>query len=144
MKRRKVVTSFLYKNGEILLLKRSYKVGTFRGKWAGISGYIEEESSLEAAIREIKEETGASEENLKLLKKGLPFEVEDTLNNTVWSIHPFLFLFKGDKIMIDWEHERYEWIDPKEIDNYSTVKNLKKTLFDLIEDIDLNDENLKF
>ncbi len=144
MKRKKVVTSFLYKNGEILLLKRSYKVGTFRGKWAGISGYIEEESSLEAAIREIKEETGASEENLKLLKKGLPFEVEDTLNNTVWSIHPFLFLFKGDKIMIDWEHERYEWIDPKEIDNYSTVKNLKKTLFDLIEDIDLNDENLKF
>lgn len=144
MKRNSIVTSFLYKDGRVLLLKRSHKVGTFRGKWAGVSGYIEEESSLEAAIREIKEEIGTEKENLILLKKGLPFDVKDTINNTVWSIHPFLFLFKGDEIKIDWEHEKYEWINPKEIDNYNTVKNLKKTLFGLMEDVDLNDENLKF
>jgi len=57
MNKKNIVTSFLFKDGKVLLLKRSNKVGSFRGKWAGISGYIENETSLEAALREIKEET---------------------------------------------------------------------------------------
>ena len=134
MKRKDIVTSFLFKDGKILLLKRSNKVGTFRGKWAGVSGFIEDETSLEAALREIKEETGVDSKYLELLKIGIPFDIQDNVNDTIWSINPFLFLFKGDKINIDWEHDTFEWIYPNEMDNYDTVTNLKKTLFNLIED----------
>ncbi|KYC45195.1 MAG: ADP-ribose pyrophosphatase [Candidatus Methanofastidiosum methylothiophilum] len=137
MKRKEIVTSFLFKDGKILLLKRSNKVGTFRGKWAGVSGYIENENSLEAALREIKEETGVDSKYLELLKIGIPFDVNDSINDTTWSINPFLFLFKGDEIIIDWEHDTYEWIYPNEMENYDTVKNLKETLFNLIENADL-------
>lgn len=137
MKRKEIVTSFLFKDGKILLLKRSDKVGTFRGKWAGVSGYIENENSLEAALREIKEETGVDSKYLELLKIGIPFDVNDSINDTTWSINPFLFLFKGDEIIIDWEHDTYEWIYPNEMENYDTVKNLKETLFNLIENADL-------
>ena len=141
MKRKEIVTSFLFKDNKILILKRSDKVGTFRGKWAGISGFIEDENSLEAALREIQEETGIGSTYLELLKIGIPFDVIDSTNNTIWSINPFLFLFKGDEIKIDWEHDTFAWIYPKEIENYDTVKNLKKTLFDLIEnsDVEQND-----
>jgi 8-oxo-dGTP pyrophosphatase MutT (NUDIX family) len=134
MKRKDIVTSFLVKDGKILLLKRSNKVGTFRGKWAGVSGFIEDENSLEAALREIKEETGVDSKFLELLKIGIPFDIHDSVNDTIWSINPFLFLFKGDEIKIDWEHDTFEWIYPNEMDNYDTVTNLKKTLFNLIED----------
>lgn len=136
MKRKEIVTSFLFKDGKVLLLKRSDKVGTFRGKWAGVSGFIEEENSLEAALREIKEETGVDNKYLELLKIGTPFDVNDTVNDTIWSINPFLFLFKGEEIKIDWEHDTFKWIYPKEMENYDTVTNLKKTLFDLIENSD--------
>lgn len=133
MKRKEIVTSFLFKDGKILLLKRSDKVGTFRGKWAGVSGFIEDENSLEAALREIKEETGVDSKYLELLKIGIPFDINDTVNDTIWSINPFLFLFKGEEINIDWEHDTFEWVYPNEMDNYDVVTNLKKTLFDLIE-----------
>ena len=134
MKRKEIVTSFLFKDGKILLLKRSNKVGTFRGKWAGVSGFIEDENSLEAALREIKEETGVDSKYLELLKIGIPFEINDSVNDTIWSINPFLFLFKGEEINIDWEHDTFEWIYPNEMDNYDVVTHLKKTLFNLIED----------
>jgi 8-oxo-dGTP pyrophosphatase MutT (NUDIX family) len=137
MKRKDIVTSFLFKDGKILLLKRSNKVGTFRGKWAGVSGFIEDENSLEAALREIKEETGVDSKYLELLKIGIPFDIQDIVNDTIWSINPFLFLFKGDEIKIDWEHDTFEWIYPNEMDNYDTVTNLKKTLFNLIDDSEL-------
>ncbi|MDX9797581.1 MAG: NUDIX pyrophosphatase [Methanofastidiosum sp.] len=136
MKRKEIVTSFLFKEGKVLLLKRSDKVGTFKGKWAGVSGFIEKENGLEAALREIKEETGIDNKYLELLKIGTPFDVNDTVNDTIWSINPFLFLFKGEEIKIDWEHDTFEWIYPKEMERYDTVPNLKKTLFDLIENSD--------
>lgn len=136
MKKKDIVTSFLFKDDKVLLLKRSDKVGTFRGKWAGVSGFIEDENSLEAALREIKEETGVDTKYLELLKIGTPFDINDTVNDTIWSINPFLFLFKGEEIKIDWEHDSFEWIYPKDIDNFEIVTNLKKTLFDLIENSD--------
>jgi len=138
MDRKEIVTSFLIKNGKVLILKRSDKVGSFRGKWAGVSGFIEDENSLEAALREIKEETGIDSKYLELLKIGVPFDIKDIMNDTIWSINPFLFLFKGEKINIDWEHDTFEWVYPKEIENYDTVTNLKKTLYSLIEDAELN------
>ncbi|MCJ7769713.1 MAG: hypothetical protein MUO92_04485 [Dehalococcoidales bacterium] len=35
-----VVTCFLGCDGRILILRRSQAVGIFKGKWAGISGYV--------------------------------------------------------------------------------------------------------
>lgn len=141
MKRKNIVTSFLFKDGKVLLLKRSDKVGSFRGKWAGISGFIEDESSLEAALREIKEETDVDSKYLELLKIGTPFDIEDKINDTIWSINPFLFLYNGSKIKIDWEHDTFTWASPSEIDRYDTVTNLKETLYSLIEGLDVGVSN---
>jgi len=42
MEEKHVVTSFLEYDNKILILRRSQAVGTYQGKWAGVSGYIEE------------------------------------------------------------------------------------------------------
>ena len=53
------------KKNEVLLLKRSEKVDSFRGLWGFPGGKREDgELSLEAAVREVKEET-----DLDILKK---------------------------------------------------------------------------
>jgi 8-oxo-dGTP pyrophosphatase MutT (NUDIX family) len=47
------------KGDKLLILKRSDKVGTYKGLWGGVAGYVEEnEEPYETALKEIKEEVG--------------------------------------------------------------------------------------
>ena len=63
-----VATSILKNNDEILILKRSEKVSSFQGYWSGCSGYIEKnETPKETSLKEIREETGIEERQLRLL-----------------------------------------------------------------------------
>ena len=128
MQEKKVVSCFLESDGEILILRRSGQVGTYQGRWAGVSGYIESTAD-EQALTEIEEETSLSGEDLKLLKKGRPLEVKDNKLGVKWVVHPYLFHIKDrDKIKIDWEHKEVKWIQPTDIDNFETVPKLKETL----------------
>ena len=123
-----VVTCFLESNGEILLLRRSERVGSYQGRWAGVSGYIEKTAD-EQALTEIEEEAGLCEEDLQLIKKGKPLAVEDEKLGVRWVVHPYLFHIKDrGKVKIDWEHKETRWIAPKDIANYQTVPMLKETL----------------
>jgi 8-oxo-dGTP pyrophosphatase MutT (NUDIX family) len=125
-----VVTSFLEHGDKILILRRSDKVRTMKHKWAGISGYIESnETALERAIKEIKEEVGLSKEDLILAKEAEPLEVKDIEHDILWLVHPYRFKTSNKNIRLDWEHDQYDWIDPEQIKNYDTVLMLKETLF---------------
>lgn len=129
LQERKVVTCFLESDGEILLLRRSERVGSYQGRWAGVSGYIEKTAKKQALV-EIDEETGLrGEGDLKLLKKGEPLVVGDKELGVRWVVHPYLFhIYDRGKIKIDWEHKEARWIDPGDIDDYQTVPMLKETL----------------
>lgn len=125
---KRVVTCFIKNNCNILILKRSPKVGTYQGKWSGVSGYLEHEA-LEQAYIEISEETGLRSTDIKLLKKGLPLELFDKKINTKWIVYPFLFSTEApEKIQIDWENLETRWIQPEEIGNFETVPGLKEAL----------------
>ncbi|HEC77210.1 MAG TPA: NUDIX domain-containing protein [Thermoplasmatales archaeon] len=124
-----VVTAILKKDKKILILKRGNKVRTYKGKWAGISGYIEEnEEPLERVIKEIEEETGLKRSEIFFVKKIKPVQFFDENENIQWKVHPFLFEVKKDEIKIDWEHIDYKWINVEEIDEYDTVPKLKETI----------------
>jgi len=124
-----VVTSFIEHDGKVLLLKRSNKVGSYRQRWAGVSGYVEDGvTPLEQALTEIREETGLEESDLRLIKEGLALEVVDQRLDKKWIVHPFRFCLENkEKIIIDWEHTEYRWVDPAEIGNLETVPDLKET-----------------
>lgn len=122
-----IVTSFLRFHGKILLLQRSSKVGTYKGQWAGCSGYLEEnEDPLNRAVTEIQEELGITSEQITLVKMGEPFEIIDEKIGITWNCYPFLFELKTDQIQLDWEHKNYIWILPDEIINFPTVPKLKE------------------
>ena len=130
-----VVTVFLTHRSKILVLKRSSKVGTYRGHWAGVSGYLESEDPLKQAYSEMAEEVGLSKQDVTLVKAGNPLEIVDDAQNRAWRVHPFLFaVHEPDKIRLDWENIEMRWILPEETDQLKTVPALKETLDRVIGD----------
>ena len=128
-----VVTCFLESDSKILLLRRSSQVGSYRGKWAGVSGYVESPPDKQALI-EIHEEVNLDSDNVQLIKQGEPLAIDDKELGTRWVVHPFLFhVANPEKVKIDWEHREYTWINPIDIDNYNTVPGLKNTLMKVLE-----------
>ena len=134
MRSTKIVTSFITDNDKFLILKRSQKVKTMKGLWAGISGIIENnEEPFERAKIEIFEELGIPENRISLLKSVDQIQVESPqYKNHEWEIFPFLFEAKEPKIKLNWENSEYQWINADEISNYETVPNLEKVLLILL------------
>jgi 8-oxo-dGTP diphosphatase len=130
-----VVTVFLTHRSKILVLKRSREVGTYKGHWAGVSGYVESEDPLEQAYTEMAEEVGLRKHDVLLVKTGKPLEIFDAAQDRAWRVHPFLFaVYEPDKIRLDWENIAMRWILPEEIDQLKTVPALKETLDRVIGD----------
>ncbi len=120
-----VVTAFLERgDGRILLLERSSKVGSFRGRWAGVSGFLEATTPLEQAYREVEEETGLARGRLELRASGDPVLARH--ENVVYVVHPFRFGVGEVDVRLDWEHVRCEWVDPSEVRHRSTVPKLDR------------------
>ncbi len=131
-----VVTCVLEHDGKILLLKRSNLVGTYRGLWGGVAGFIEElEDPYETAIKEIREEVGIGLDFLELVKQGEPLEFSDTSEGKRydWVVYPFLFHVELKELVhIDWEHEEYRWIYPSEVKKYDTVPEFDQVVQTLL------------
>ncbi len=120
-----VVTSILEReDGRILLLERSDRVGSFRGRWAGVSGFLEDPTPLAQATREVHEETGLAPDDLSLAAEGAPVYSRDEA--TVYVVHPFRFRVARTDVALDWEHRRAEWVEPAEIRRRPTVPKLDR------------------
>lgn len=125
--RTSVVTVFLQKNEDILLLYRSADVKTYRHRWAGVSGYLERKSTVHQALEEIYEETGLPPNKVRLQCEGVPVTVDDEKNEQYWLVYPFRFSRTEDSdIEIDREHNQYQWMNPGQIDNRQTVPGLRR------------------
>jgi len=133
MRSTKIVTSFIRNNEKLLILKRSEKVKSMKGLWAGISGIIEKnEEPLKRAKIEIYEEVGITEDEITLVKAATEMKVNSPqYNNHEWEIFPFLFEAENPVIKLNWENSDFKWINTGELEKYETVPSLQKVLFNL-------------
>jgi ADP-ribose pyrophosphatase YjhB (NUDIX family) len=119
-----VVTVFLRHEGKILLLRRSERVGSYRGRWAGVAGYLDADP-LAQAMTEIGEETGLSAADVHLVGRGRAVAVDDAELGRRWTVHPFLFdVAEPERVRLDWEHTEAAWVRPGEILERETVPGL--------------------
>ncbi len=134
MRSTKIVTSFIKDNEKLLILKRSDKVKSMKGVWAGISGIIEKnEDPLKRARIEIFEEVGITEDMITLVRSAEEMMVNSPqYKNHEWEIFPFLFEAKNPIIKLNWENSEFKWINVEELENYDTVPSLQKVLFNLL------------
>lgn len=124
-----VLTVFIAVGEEILLLKRSDKVGAYKGKWNTVAGYLDEVHLIQVKIsEELYEELSLPPELILKISLGKPYEYVDTAISKTWLIHPVFVTLKGKpKIKIDWEHTDYVWIKPSELKKYDVVPGLEKS-----------------
>lgn len=133
--RREVVTAFLRRAGRILLVRRSGRVGTYRGRWSAISGYLEDSTPLDQALREVREETGLAEGELRLRASCAPLEVPAPEIETCWVVHPFLFdVIGAPEVRLDWENTEPRWVKPGEVAALQTVPRLAEALAACLEE----------
>ena len=134
MRATKIVTSFIRDNDKLLILKRSDKVKSMKGLWAGISGIIENnEEPLTRAKIEIFEEVGITEDKINLIKATEEMRISSPqYKNHEWEIFPFLFEANNPKIILNWENSDFKWINIEELENYETVPSIQKVLFNLL------------
>jgi 8-oxo-dGTP diphosphatase len=121
----RVVTAILQRDdGRILLLERSSRVGSFQGRWAGVSGFLEDPTPLDQAYREVREEVGLDRPSLRLESEGLPVLARD--GGRIFVVYPFRFRALSTELRLDWEHTRAEWVDAGEIRRRATVPKLDR------------------
>ena len=122
-----VVTGIFRRGDRILILKRSNEVGSFQGRWAGISGgVLDDEKTEDAMIREIAEESGLSSDSYRLSVIGSPIYARN--DTRVWKVHPFLLDLIEGEVSLDWEHDEFRWIAIDDLDSYETVPRLKNVI----------------
>lgn len=128
MKPTPVVTVFLTHAGTIAVFKRSQKVGTYRGAWAGVAGFVER-LPLQQAYVELREEAGLREDDVRLRSIGIPVMVEDSALSRTWAVFPFLFEVDDPaKVTLDWEADEIRWIEPHDLAGLTTVPGLDRAL----------------
>lgn len=134
MRSTKIVTVFIRNGDRLLILKRSKKVKTMKGLWAGISGIIEgDEEPLDRAKIEVFEETGMAEDRITLVSAAGQMRVDSPqYKNHEWVVFPFLFDARDPQIRLNWENSEYRWIRKNEVGGYRTVPSLEKVLSSLL------------
>jgi len=128
METRPVVTCFLRSEGEVLLLRRSDAVGSYRGQWSGVAGHVADDAGRDrdpetAALAEIDEETGLADA-VTLVRRGDSFQVDDAERDIRWVVHPFLFDSEARTVTANAETTETAWVHPPEILTRETVPRL--------------------
>ncbi|MBI5554171.1 MAG: NUDIX domain-containing protein [Candidatus Diapherotrites archaeon] len=125
-----VVSVFVHFKDRFLVLQRSQQVGTYRGKWNVVAGFLDSFMPVEEkALAELREETGISAEKVSFIKRARMYSFKDKSIAREWRVYPVLVeLNKKPGIRLDFEHESFRWIGAGEFSELNGVPNLSKGL----------------
>jgi len=128
----KCVSSVVYVNGKILMLRRPDSASSFPGVWSLVAGKTEgDESADDAAKREIYEETG--------LRVGPHSAVLPPIlvreNDVIWEVHPYLFVHGPCDVTLNKENIEHRWVSFDEMKGLSTVTSTVTAVKELLSKI---------
>ena len=129
IRRAPVINCVVKYKDKILIVKRSAKLNFYPNYWNGISGFLDDNKTIEEKAREeVKEELGIVEEDIIYISQGDIFKQEEPKYNKTWIVHHVLVEVKYDKIKLDWEAQEYRWILPEEAKNFDLLPGFEKVL----------------
>ena len=112
------VVVFLKHEDEILLLKRSDEVGTHKGRWGLVAGYLDElKPVVDKALEEVQEETGIEKDIVSEIKKIGSYKFHDD-GITYTSFIVFMKLEEKPEIEISWEHTDWNWVELDDVGDF--------------------------
>lgn len=116
-------------NEKILLVQRNPTMRFYPGYWNGISGFLDDNRSLEEKVRdELQEELGIGAGNITAIHLGPIFDQDEPEYKKTWVVHPVLVEVKMDTITLDWEAEKYAWVTLAEAKTYKLLPGFDRVL----------------
>ena len=110
-------------DGRICVARRSEQVGTSRGLWSLVMGYVEPGiEAAEQAWTEIREELGLEAPDVWLLHSGDPLPLTSPASGKHFLVYPFLFDSAAEcEVVLNWEHTEVAWVEPSRLDDTDFV-----------------------
>ena len=124
-----VVNCVLKYQNKILLVRRSSSVNFYPGYWNGISGFLDDQRSLEEKVQdELREELGLQKSKIKSIRLGEIFHQDEPKYKKTWIVHPVLVEVSTDTVRLDWEAEEYKWVTLREAKRLKLLPGFDKVL----------------
>lgn len=116
-------------DGKILIVQRASDDEAFPGLWELPSGKQEPlETTIDAAKREVKEETGL---NVEVVRPVGSFKFKMEKEDEIRDVTQISFLVKpigSVEVKLSSEHQNFAWITKDEIDNYNLSEETKRMI----------------
>ncbi len=123
---REGIAAIVISGSKVLLLKRlPLPIITNPGIWSFIFGGRKKgESYLDAAYREIEEETGIERSDLRLLAKEMKVDLFDQRRRCMWQNRMFVFRSTTEKVRKSLENSAYRWAGIRDIRKHTNYTNI--------------------
>jgi len=105
-----VLNAVVVNRGRTLLLQRSSGMRTHPGRWCGVSGYLDDDRSVEEKARqELREEVGITGARILGMERGTVLLQEAPDCGKTWLVVPVLVRVRGRGYRLDWESQAAGW-----------------------------------
>jgi 8-oxo-dGTP pyrophosphatase MutT (NUDIX family) len=105
-----VLNAVVVCRGKVLLLQRSSGMRNNPNHWCGISGYLDDDRSVEDKARqEMLEEVGLTTDRISSMQRGTVLLQEAPDLGKSWLVVPVLVRVRDRRYRLDWESQAAGW-----------------------------------
>jgi 8-oxo-dGTP pyrophosphatase MutT (NUDIX family) len=110
-----VLNAVVVCRGKVLLLHRSSGMRSYPNCWCGVSGYLDDDRSVEDKARqEILEEVGITADRVVSMRRGTVLLQEAPEHGKSWLVVPVVVHVRGRQYRLDWESQAAGWFSMAE------------------------------
>lgn len=119
--RGRIVAILLTHRGRLCLLRRSRAVGSDRGRWHCVTGFLPTHAAAPVqALAEVAEETGVRGKDLRTFIAGPVLRLPDPRGG-VWIVHSYRCEVAQPDIRLNWENDDFSWVYPGNVGDLPVV-----------------------
>ena len=119
-----IVMAVLRCGQHLCVARRSQRVGTSRGLWSVVTGYLEPEvDPLTQAWTELDEELSLRPPTVHLVGRLDPLPLSSPASGKQFLVYPFLFeCDESEPLVLNWEHDEARWTDLSQLAGLDCVR----------------------
>jgi 8-oxo-dGTP pyrophosphatase MutT (NUDIX family) len=132
-----VLNAVVVSRGKVLLLQRSGGMRSWPNHWCGISGYLDDDRSVEEKARqEMLEEAGITAERILAMQRGTVLLQEAPDHGKTWLVVPILVHVRDRRYRLDWESQAAGWFSMTETMSLPLLPGFEAVIAEYFDVID--------
>jgi len=114
---------------KVLLVHRSSELNLYPGYWNGVSGFLDDQQSIEDKVKEeLLEELYIDETQIASIERGSVLVQESEMYPKTWIVFPVHVEVKTDKFKLDYEAQDAKWYEREQIKQLKVVPGFEEVL----------------